>query len=113
MKKIKLVFIVAITSLSEIIIFPVMALAALLSRFCKKEIDIGLGPEPLINNIYHKKALLTFGYKAETFVNSIYFITNEFDWIFVAKNHLFTQLIKLSGLVYFFTIFRYKCIYRN
>ena len=51
-----------------------------IGRYGEKKIDIGLGPEPLINNIYHKKALLAQGYTVETFVNEVYHITSDFDY---------------------------------
>ena len=53
----------------------------IISRFLRKgrSIDVGLGPLPLINNVYHCKALKQAGFSAETFVNRAWFITNEFD----------------------------------
>lgn len=53
--------------LLPLLIFPLFFLA-LLSRFVKKPVDIGLGPHPLINNVYHKTALERRGYSAETSV---------------------------------------------
>jgi hypothetical protein len=65
-----------IVSLVASLLFVVPAfLIALLSRLARRPIDIGLGPEPLINNIYHKKALSVFGYVAETFVDQVFYIT--------------------------------------
>ena len=58
---------------------PVLGAIALLGRGRSKPIDVGLGPEPLINNIYHKRALTGRGYRAETFVSSVSFITGAFD----------------------------------
>jgi len=58
---------------------PFLFFWALGSRYARKKIDIGLGSEPLINNVYHKRALTKFGYSAETFVASVYYITQEFD----------------------------------
>jgi glycosyltransferase involved in cell wall biosynthesis len=60
-------------------ILPLLFLVALLLRFRSKRIDVGLGPVPLINNVYHKAALTLYGYASETFVNDVYFITDEFD----------------------------------
>ncbi|UCG08669.1 MAG: glycosyltransferase, partial [Desulfobacterales bacterium] len=51
----------------------------IVSRYAKKDVDVGLGPVPLINNIYHKKALRQNGFSAETFVNKTFYITNQFD----------------------------------
>ncbi len=64
-------------------LWPVVACAlaacALASRFARKSVDVGLGPEPFINNVTFKKALQLYGYSAETFVNHLFFITNDFD----------------------------------
>jgi glycosyltransferase involved in cell wall biosynthesis len=51
----------------------------IISRFIKRDIDVGLGPLPLINNVYHKAALRQAGFSAETFVSKTFFITDEFD----------------------------------
>jgi glycosyltransferase involved in cell wall biosynthesis len=53
----------------------------IISRFQKggRGVDVGLGPLPLINNVYHKTALMKAGFSAETFVSGSWFITNEFD----------------------------------
>jgi glycosyltransferase involved in cell wall biosynthesis len=51
----------------------------IISRYVKKDIDVGLGPMPLINNVYHKTALIEAGFSAETFVNNTWFISDEFD----------------------------------
>lgn len=56
-----------------------LALLMILSKRRKKSIDIILGPEPMINNIYHKRALERYGYKVKTVVLSTFFITQEFD----------------------------------
>ena len=45
-----------------------------LNRYNKKY-DVGIGPEPLINNVYHKMALEKNGYKVITFVAKSYYIT--------------------------------------
>ena len=58
---------------------PFFILLSIISRFLKKPIDVGLGPMPLINNVYHKKALIMYGYSAETFVDTIWHITKNFD----------------------------------
>ncbi len=84
-------------------------LLALLARFLNKPIDIGLGPEPLINNVYHKKALNLYGYTAETFVTDIYYITSEFDRIFIGKNPLMLAIYRIIVLT--MMMFRYRCLY--
>jgi hypothetical protein len=106
----KLLYIV-LKYLVEIIQLPILVLAALLSRFVKKNVQIGLGPLPMINNVYHKKALIKYGYSAETFVDSLYFITHEFDYVFYSKNRFLNRLIHESNFIYYFALFRYQCIY--
>src|SRR5207253_2458320 len=46
-------------------------------RLTAKPYDIGLGNLPLINNVYHKQALSKYGYKVNTFVYNVYFITSD------------------------------------
>jgi len=94
----------------QILFLPFLILLSLISRSIKKTVDIGLGPHPLINNIYHKRALLAYGYKAETFVQEVYFITEDFDirgdkWL-NGKLRFF-----LSYALFIWSIFRYKCLY--
>lgn len=68
-------------SLSFIMLWQLYILIAIYAKFfAKRKNDVGLGPLPLINNIYHKNALEKYGYSAKTFVTTVYFITNEFDY---------------------------------
>jgi hypothetical protein len=95
------------------IMIPVL-IAVIISRNRKhKKIDIGLGPEPLINNIYHKKALTMFGYTAETFVESVYFITSEFDYrgdqAPISRMRFFNRYS--NAALFIRSILRYKCLY--
>jgi len=104
------VFIKLIISIVDIVLlFPCVVLA-LLARFVNRRIDIGLGPEPLINNIYHKKALELYGFSAETFVNSVNFITDEYD----VQSYLMSKG-PLRGFISYYlyirAIFKYKCLY--
>ncbi len=95
----------------EIIALPFISLYAVYRRKRVENI-IGLGPEPLINNVYHKMALEKYGYRAETFVISSYFITKKFD-IDISRDFtiqtlygrvmVFLQLIRLA--------FKYKVLY--
>ena len=73
---------VIIKNVYVIILTPILILFAIVSRILNFRKGIGLGPEPLINNVYHKKALEKYGYTAETFVTDTYFITSEFDKVF-------------------------------
>ena len=86
------------------LVIPWLIIIAEFSRLIKKKIDIGIGPEPLINNVHHKKALKLSGYSAETFVHHVFFITDEFD--FCSKRYG-----RLGWLVLFIrSIFRYRCL---
>lgn len=85
-----------------ILILPI----AFVARFFSRSYDVGLGPEPLINNVHHSKALKAFGWKAETFVSHVYYITRNFD--FDASR--IPPGIR-DYFLFFRTIFRYKIIY--
>lgn len=63
----------------EIASLPVLTLLAFFFRFKKKPFHVGIGPDPLINNRYHKLALEKQGYRVQTFVNNVYYITQDFD----------------------------------
>jgi hypothetical protein len=96
--------------LLDIIFLIPIILISIISRVSRKNFDIGLGPEPLINNIYHKKALELYGYKVETFVNSVYYITDQFD---IRSDKFLKGPLKIfrSYYLFLFSIFRYKCLY--
>ena len=85
-------------------------LLALLSRLIPRPVDVGLGPDPLINNIYHKKALERQGYRVETFVHQVYFITDDFD---VRADRLFPGplLVLRNYYLFLWILFRYRCLY--
>lgn len=96
----------------EIIISPFLLLTTFFARYSKKNIDIGLGPEPLINNIYHKKALEEYGFSAQTYVDSIYFITDQFDirtdfWIHQKQ----IRKLLLPIIEFIWSVYKYKCVY--
>jgi glycosyltransferase involved in cell wall biosynthesis len=74
--------------------------------FAKRPIDIGLGPEPLINNLFHKKALEYYGWSAETFVNHVYHITQDFD--VTPQGNSVTAASYRQALA---ALFRYKALY--
>jgi glycosyltransferase involved in cell wall biosynthesis len=85
---------------------------ALLSRYKIKKIDIGLGPQPLINNIYHKKALELYGYTVETFASNPFYITNEFDIVISEKYNIKTLLGQFRAFIYLIDLaFKYKVLY--
>ena len=98
----------------EIITFPPLVLLSFLSRFRSKPFDIGLGPEPLINNVYHKMALQQHGYSAQTFVSDVYFITDKFDVRgdrLLPTRYRFLRLSFVYLYLFIASLFRYKCIY--
>lgn len=91
----------------------VLAILAIVARFIPKKIDVGLGPLPLINNIYHKKVFQECGYSAETFVNQVWHITSDFD--IRGDLHLFSRVPLLKrGYTYFYlmvlSLLRYRCV---
>ncbi len=98
----------------EIMFVPIFLIVAILGRIIRKKIDVGLGPEPLINNIYHKQALELYGYTAQTFVSNVYFITDKFDVrgdkIFPEK---YPRIQSVFGhlCLFILSLLRYQCIY--
>jgi len=95
----------------ELVWLPALIVAALVARFWPKRKAVGLGPEPLINNVYHARALRRLGWDAETFVDSLYFITSEFDVKLIHRNNLIRRLTRLLFVPFIFSIFRYRIIY--
>tara|TARA_B100000242_G_C43053992_1_gene492717 strand:- start:3752 stop:4939 length:1188 start_codon:yes stop_codon:yes gene_type:complete len=96
----------------EILSLPLLLIVSFLARFYKKPIDVGLGPEPLINNFYHKRALELFGYTAETFVKKTYYIIKDFDFKFSTGSKIKDFILfRLLFIDFFFCLFRYKSLY--
>ncbi|MBP9722239.1 MAG: glycosyltransferase, partial [Gammaproteobacteria bacterium] len=93
----------------EVLAVPFLFIFSVVCRFRKKNIDIGLGPEPLINNIYTKKALAKVGYSAETFVFLSYFITSDFD-IDASNFRIRLHILRIIYL-HLIAVCRYKIIY--
>lgn len=89
---------------------PFLFLVSIFARFKRKKIEIGLGPEPLINNVYHKRALLKSGYSCETFVVSTYFITSNFDINFSQKTPRYLRHF-IWYIIYAFAVLRYRSLY--
>ncbi len=109
MKSIVNVIFLGVKLLIQLLILPVVVLLSIICRLIPKNIDIGIGPVPLINNIYWKKALKKKGYNVETFVNDLYYITDEFDFLFDRKHNVFMNLFPIC--IYLWAIFRYKVLY--
>ena len=96
----------------EVLLLPVFIIVALLSRLKQRSTDIGIGPEPLINNIYHKKSLQKFGYICETFVESVFHITHEFDRKFIFSSSIVHNLMtRLVFVDFLYCLFNYKALY--
>mgnify|MGYP000264546835 CR=1 FL=1 len=95
----------------EIFLAPLLVIISAIARFYPKEKDVGLGPEPLINNVYHAKALRQQGWCAETFVDHVYFITSNFDIKFISKKKLISFFLRTLCTPFVFSIFRYRIIY--
>ena len=93
----------------DILFLPVILCLSILFGFFKKPINIGLGPLPMINNVYWAEALKKRGYSVETYVNDIYFITDKFDFICNRKNHFIYALFPI--LLFLRCIRRYECMY--
>lgn len=108
----KLILKVSIKILVEFALLPLIICISILARFFKKNFDIGIGPEPLINNVYHAKALRKKGYSVETFVNHVYYVTHNFDRIMFCKSSKIIKIVSnLFCFLFFNTIFRYRAIY--
>ncbi len=97
---------------------PALFVGTLFARLRQRRVDIGLGPEPLINNIYHKKALQWYGYTVETFVCQVYYITDQFDVRFdreFSSDGKFRFILPYTFwkyiFAYFYSIIRYRCVY--
>jgi len=96
-------------ALLDIVLILPCILASLLSRMANRPVDVGLGPEPLISYLYHKKALLYAGYKAETYVGATDYITDKFDYSVPVLWHGL-NLFRWHWL-FFRSVFRYRCLY--
>lgn len=103
------ILIVLMKTILNLFLLPVVLLCCIIARGCRRKVDIGMGPTPMINNVYWKKALCLKGYTVETFVNALYFITDEFDFVYDKKNHRVYNFLPV--LFFIRIIFRYKAIY--
>lgn len=98
-----------VVRIGNIVLLPIIILFAIVSRYKKKEYDVGIGPIPMINNVYIKRALTRKGYKVETIAESVYYITDEFDFIYTKDRHLLYYYF--PAFVFVRSILRYRCIY--
>jgi hypothetical protein len=102
---------IVISFLMEVVFGIALVPWALVSRLLSKRCDIGIGPLPLINNVYHKEAMHRYGYQCETFAYNPYYITREFDrvddWSRCPRVLRRLRLIRFA----FAYLFRYRCLY--
>lgn len=96
---------------AEMLTLPLLVLLAIASRVWPKRVDVGLGPEPLINNVYHKRALEKFGYRTETFVDHLYYISQDFDRCFASDRQCIALALTVLRVVFVLSLFRYRAIY--
>ena len=96
----------------EAVLFGPTVIFAMIARFIPKAFDVGLGPEPIVSYVYHKKALEGQGYSAQTFVQGIYYITDAFD---IRADLIFTGFLSALSKFYLFALVvsRYRCLYTS
>ena len=103
----KPLFDLALVVVFEAAIAPVLVFSSFVARFARRTIDVGIGPDPLINNVFHKRALERQGYTVETFVRSVWHTTTEFD----VRGDLRVRLGLIPYYLFFTVLARYRCIY--
>ncbi len=76
------VFGYTLLGIGETVAFALSGLAACASRFLRRaDGRVGFGPEPLINHVFHQRALEGARYDAETFSLRPYYISRDFNFI--------------------------------
>lgn len=94
----------------DLISLPLLLILAGLARLIPKPFDVGLGPLPIINSSYHKRALETYGYRAECFVDAFWYYTSDYDyaphWLMRGPLRAFLPYWLMS-----WTLFRYRTLY--
>ena len=99
-----------IRSLLDLAFVGPLLIAAAAARFVPKKVEVGLGPVPIINSPYHKRALERFGHKAEIFVDGLWYYTSDYDY---APTFLFKGPLR-AFVPYVLAVrafFRYRFIY--
>lgn len=102
----------ALRTTFELFALPFIVLGALFARLIPRKFDVGIGPQPIISHVHHRKALEQKGYLVETFVNTIYFITEDFDVradLWIPASWARTILLPVIGFIW--TVFRYQVVY--
>ncbi|MCE9546979.1 MAG: glycosyltransferase family 4 protein [Planctomycetia bacterium] len=105
-----------VQAMMELVLAPLLVVLASAARLWPKRIAIGLGPEPMINYVYHQRALAAQGYSAETYVLHTYYITDEFnvraDRWFGSSSWLPLKVLGLLRL-WFYSLRTYRCVYHS
>jgi glycosyltransferase involved in cell wall biosynthesis len=91
----------------ELAAVPILVAVAAAARHARREIDVGIGPEPLINSPAHKLALERQGYTAETYVFAVWHQTAEFDVRADRRVHATLAPYWLFARA----VLRYRCLY--
>ena len=65
-----------------IAVSPILVVMAIASRG-RKPVQVGFGPQPLLNHVYSVKALRRLGFTAESYCVRPYHITRNFDHILI------------------------------
>lgn len=94
----------------DLLLLAPLTLFCAAARFIPRRYDVGLGPIPIISSIYHKQSLARFGYRAQTFVDSVWSHTDEFD---VRADLYFPGLARVCRPYFLFlrAAVTYKCLY--
>jgi len=115
----KTIYLKLIEFVTIITVLPVLFLWACACRFLSKKIDIGIGPEPMINNAAHSQALRLKGYTSETFTIGTTHITDKFDYnasqiIFGRFAGRFPRAETYICSIYlaFRALLKYRCVYQ-
>ena len=99
-------------TLDVVFFLPLLIMVFLIRVVNLKKKKVGIGPTPSINSKGHKKALEFYNYKVETFVDNLWYYTDDFDKI-PPKIILKYDILRGFYSYYLFTyiIFNYNVIY--
>lgn len=96
---------------------PALVIGSLGARLSRRKIDLGFGPEPLINNVYFVAASRKAGLSAESYCFRPYHVTRDFDRILAERPALMAGVlpprklwIHLGGFIWSIRRFRILCI---
>ena len=97
----------------DVLMLPLLVVGAIAARLLRRSDLIGLGPEPMINYVYDARALRSQGYRAETFVTNLFFITNRFDRILARKGLVGLGLDLATKRAYWHVVFHYRVLFTS